>query len=88
MDKTAAGEGRNGSSYFVEEEKQPVEEEEQVGKGVRDQLVSCTPCFPKHISQRPDPPSDQEVSTSRKCSGDVCTANNSPPQLQGCFGSS
>lgn len=34
-DKAVSGEGRNGSSYFAEEEKQPVKlikEKEQVGK--------------------------------------------------------
>lgn len=52
MDRTAAGEGCNGSSYFVEERKQPVKlikEKEQVGKGLIDQLAPCTFCFPKYF---------------------------------------
>lgn len=27
----------------------PIKEKEQEGKGLRDQLVSCTSCFPKHL---------------------------------------
>lgn len=49
---TAAGEGCSGSSCFVEQEKQPlklIKEKQQVGKGLRDQLVSYTLCFPKHF---------------------------------------